>query len=71
MFTSNPARQTCATGVQLLLDGVMAYLPTPTEVNNQALDLSENEAPFKLPCSMANPFVGLAYKLEEGRWVVM
>jgi elongation factor G len=54
-------------GVQLLLDGVSRYLPAPTDVNNRALDLAHNEAPFTLPCSPSGPFVGLAFKLEEGR----
>ena len=58
------------TGVQLLLDGVTDYLPAPTDVANMALDLAEGEAPFRLPCSAGNSFVGLAFKLEEGRWVV-
>ena len=54
-------------GVQLLLDGVSRYLPAPTDVNNKALDLAKNEAQFRLPCSPSGPFVGLAFKLEEGR----
>jgi elongation factor G len=56
-------------GVQLLLDGVSRYLPSPTDVVNRALALDENEASFQLPCSPSGPFVGLAFKLEEGRWV--
>eukprot|EP00798_Chlamydomonas_sp_ICE-L_P017594 gene17594-23923_t len=55
-------------GVQLLLDGVYDYLPSPTEVENMALDLSQNEEPFRLPCSASGPLVGLAYKLEEGKF---
>uniref|UniRef100_A0A7N2MBY3 Uncharacterized protein n=1 Tax=Quercus lobata TaxID=97700 RepID=A0A7N2MBY3_QUELO len=31
------------TGVQPLLDGVLSYLPCPTEVSSYALDLSKNE----------------------------
>ena len=30
-------------GVQPLLDGVLSYLPCPTEVSSYALDLSKNE----------------------------
>ncbi|GAX73818.1 hypothetical protein CEUSTIGMA_g1269.t1 [Chlamydomonas eustigma] len=55
-------------GVQLLLDGVSRYLPSPTDVSNRALALDENEASFQLPCSPSGPFVGLAFKLEEGRY---
>ncbi|MEW5307565.1 MAG: hypothetical protein WDW36_009953 [Sanguina aurantia] len=55
-------------GVQLLLDGVSKYLPCPTDVTNTALDLKQGEAPFRLPCSPSGPFVGLAFKLEEGRY---
>jgi hypothetical protein len=55
------------TGVQLLLDGVRAYLPCPTEVANTALDIAKGEQQFILKCDMGGPFVGLAFKLEEGR----
>jgi elongation factor G len=55
-------------GVQLLLDGVQKYLPSPTDVTNRALDLSHNEARVVLPNSPTGPFVGLAFKLEEGRY---
>ncbi|GIL60182.1 hypothetical protein Vafri_14810, partial [Volvox africanus] len=55
-------------GVQLLLDGVLDYLPCPTEVVNEALDLSADEQRLTLPCSPSGPFVGLAFKLEEGKY---
>lgn len=55
-------------GVQCLLDGVNAYLPCPTDVQNLALDLSKGEEPFPLTCSPQGPFVGLAFKLEEGKY---
>lgn len=55
-------------GVQLLLDGVLDYLPCPTEVKNEALDLEADEARLALPCAPSGPFVGLAFKLEEGRY---
>jgi elongation factor G len=55
-------------GVQALLDGVTDYLPCPTDVANTALDTSRNDAPVVVPCSAAGPFVGLAFKLEEGRY---
>ena len=55
-------------GVQLLLDGVVAYLPSPLEKAAGALDLDAAEAPVRLVPSSRAPFVGLAFKLEEGRF---
>ena len=58
------------TGIQALLDGVVAYLPDPSEVPAQALDISlpSNAPPVPLvPAADAN-LVGLAFKLEEGKF---
>jgi len=55
-------------GVQLLLDGINAYLPMPSEVENKALDQNNNEEPVILPSDVSKPFVGLAFKLEDGRY---
>ncbi|KAI3429283.1 hypothetical protein D9Q98_005379 [Chlorella vulgaris] len=55
-------------GVQLLLDGVHDYLPSPLDVNNFALDLGKAEEKTLLPCSRSGPLVALAFKLEEGRF---
>eukprot|EP00163_Fabomonas_tropica_P006070 TRINITY_DN1568_c0_g2_i2.p1 TRINITY_DN1568_c0_g2~~TRINITY_DN1568_c0_g2_i2.p1 ORF type:complete len:702 (-),score=178.83 TRINITY_DN1568_c0_g2_i2:1063-3168(-) len=55
-------------GVQEMLDGVISYLPNPTEVENSALDLSNDEAEVKLTSSPKDPLVALAFKLEEGRF---
>ena len=55
-------------GVQLLLDGVVDYLPAPDEVENVALDLDQEEAPVLLSADPKAPLVGLAFKLEEGRF---
>jgi elongation factor G len=56
-------------GVQQLLDGVVDYLPRPTEVSNMALDLSEKEeAQVELECDPSGPLVALAFKLEEGKY---
>jgi elongation factor G len=52
-------------GVQLLLDGVVSFLPNPTEVTNIALDTKNNEAKVELEINDKKPFVGLAFKLEE------
>jgi len=38
-------------GVQMLLDGVTAYLPSPLDVTNRALDVNKNQAPLELPSS--------------------
>jgi len=53
-------------GVQLLLDGVVDYLPAPHEVENVALDLDNDEASVTLTADPKAPLVGLAFKLEEG-----
>lgn len=55
-------------GVQTLLDGVTAYLPSPTEVENTALDVANNEEPFVIPNSPSGPLAALAFKLEEGKY---
>jgi len=55
-------------GVQLLLDGVVDYLPNPTQVSNEAHDQLANEAKVALESRPDKPFVGLAFKLEDGRF---
>ena len=55
-------------GVQLLLDGVNLYLPNPTEVTNIALDQNNKEEKVILKSDPKPPFVGLAFKLEDGRY---
>src|SRR5919106_3131803 len=55
-------------GVQRLLDGVVDYLPNPAEVVNEALDQANNEQKVVLASDPAKPFVGLAFKLEDGRY---
>ena len=66
--------------VQALLDGICNYLPNPAEVPATALDPAaqkkaaaageESTAPASVPLSPASeaPLVGLAFKLEEGRY---
>jgi elongation factor G len=56
------------TGVQPILDAVCQYLPDPSEKANRALDRSRDEAPVSLVPYSKEPFVGLAFKLEEGRY---
>jgi elongation factor G len=57
-------------GVQKLLDAVTNWLPDPTEVENEALevDADGNETSLVLPNDPEGPFVGLAFKLEDGRY---
>ncbi|MBX9769427.1 MAG: elongation factor G [Bdellovibrionales bacterium] len=55
-------------GVQLLLDGVSSYLPSPLEVTNEALDQSNNEAKVTLESTPDKPLVMLAFKLDDGRY---
>jgi elongation factor G len=55
--------------VQLLLDAVVDYLPDPTEVTNQAVELDkEGAAPVILESDFDKPTVALAFKLEDGRY---
>ncbi|XP_067222308.1 elongation factor G, mitochondrial [Chanodichthys erythropterus] len=60
-------------GVQPLLDATLDYLPNPTEVQNYAI-LNQEEAQGGAKILMdptrddTQPFVGLAFKLEAGRF---
>lgn len=62
-------------GIQPLLEGVVSYLPNPSEVNNYALknkkndDDEEAEKVLMIPDRNNNaPFVALAFKLEQGKF---
>ena len=55
-------------GIQPLLDGVIDYLPNPTEVENKALDLDDNEKEIVLESNPDKPAVILAFKLEDGQF---
>jgi elongation factor G len=55
-------------GIQLLLDGVMRYLPDPTEVKNIALDLDDGEKQVDLKSEEKLPTVALGFKLEDGQY---
>ncbi|KYO34022.1 elongation factor G, mitochondrial [Alligator mississippiensis] len=60
-------------GVQPLLDAVLEYLPDPSEVKNYAiLNQEDSEGKTKLLLNSvrdnSQPFVGLAFKLEAGRF---
>ncbi len=51
-------------GVQCVLDGVNRYLPSPTEVQNVALDSDQDEKEILLETDPDLPVVALAFKLE-------
>ena len=57
-------------GVQPALDAVVEYLPSPVDVDNSAVRIAndKSEEDFVLPCDKEGPFVGLAFKLEDGRY---
>jgi len=56
-------------GVQLLLNGVVDYLPAPNEMEYKALDLDNKEEPIALdPSDPKKPFIALAFKLERGQY---
>ncbi|CAL1688429.1 unnamed protein product [Lasius platythorax] len=59
-------------GVQPLLDAIINYLPNPGEVENYALQEKSDGEYTKVKLSSdrddKNPFVGLAFKLEAGRF---
>ncbi len=51
-------------GVQPLLDGICSYLPSPTEVENRAMDMDHHEEEKILSPNPNDPLVSLAFKLE-------
>ncbi len=56
-------------GVQLLLNGVTDFLPSPYDVSNYALDITtKSEEKIEMYSDATKPFVGYAFKLEEGRF---
>jgi len=55
-------------GVQLLLNAVTRYLPSPPEMHNMALDLDNDENEIELFTDNSKPLVLLAFKLEDGRY---
>jgi elongation factor G len=55
-------------GIQSLLDAVKAYLPCPTDVENYALDLKNEEAEVRVTNNPDDPLTLLAFKLEDGRY---
>jgi len=54
--------------VQPLLDAVINYLPSPTDVENFGLDLKDDEKEFPVSNDSEDPLIMLAFKLEDGRY---
>ena len=55
-------------GIQPLLDGVLDYLPNPSECTNYGLNLDKNEEKIELKIDDKKPVVALAFKLEDGKY---
>ncbi len=58
-------------GVQPLLDGVEAYLPSPPEVENHGLTITEKKEDEEEVLVESDPeknFIALAFKLEQGQY---
>ncbi len=55
-------------GVQPLLDAVTELLPSPCDINNEALDMDNGEEPLPLSNDPEQPIVALAFKLEDGQY---
>jgi elongation factor G len=55
-------------GVQPLIDAIVRYLPCPSDVENIALDLNQDEAEIQLESSPQKPLVLLAFKLDDTRY---
>lgn len=55
-------------GVQLLLNGIVDYLPNPTEVKNFAYNKHKEGEKTEMITDSKKPFVGLAFKLEETQY---
>ncbi|KAJ2122036.1 Elongation factor G, mitochondrial [Coemansia sp. RSA 720] len=55
-------------GIQALLDAVVRYMPKSTEVQNTMLDIKNYEKEVAVVPYSNQPFVGLAFKLEEGKY---
>ena len=51
-----------------MLDGVVNYLPRPTEVKNFAYDAAKDGEKVEMEINNKKPFVGLAFKLEETKF---
>ena len=48
-----------------MMDGIIDYLPRPTEVQNHAYNVNKDGEKTEMMINSKKPFVGLAFKLEE------
>jgi elongation factor G len=55
-------------GIQKLLDAVLLFLPNPTQVQNEGLDLDKGEEVIVLSSNPDEKAVALAFKLEDGAY---
>ncbi len=55
-------------GVQPLLDAVIRFLPAPSDVEVNGVDIEDGDAPIALKPAIDEPVVALAFKLEDGRY---
>lgn len=55
-------------GVQPVLDGIVNFLPAPSDVKNNCLDLDHNEKEVELTHNFKDPLVMLAFKLDDTRY---
>ena len=51
-----------------MMDGIIDYLPRPTEVKNNAYNLDKDGEKMLMEINNKKPFVGLAFKLEETKF---
>lgn len=54
--------------VQLLLNGVVDYLPSPAERHNYALDADDGEKEVEVPTDPDGPLLSFAFKLQESQF---
>ncbi|MBN1411573.1 MAG: elongation factor G [Spirochaetales bacterium] len=55
-------------GVQLLMDAVVKYLPSPLDTEYEAFNLDKNEEKVALKPENDLPTISLAFKLEDGQY---
>jgi len=55
-------------GIQPLMDAVTHYLPDPSQIKNQALDMDNSEETVELGNGPDDPLMALAFKLEDGQY---